>query len=105
LIHDPRILILDEATSALDPQSEAIVSANLQRIGQGRTMLIVSHRLAFLTDCHWILAMELGKAVDFAPHHILLERCEIYRHLWQQQTRHLKLHPHRIEGPVLMRGG
>jgi ATP-binding cassette subfamily B protein len=105
LIHDPRILILDEATSALDPQSEAIVSANLQRIGQGRTMLIVSHRLAFLTDCHWILVMELGKVVDFAPHHILLERCEIYRHLWQQQTRHLKLHPHRIEGPVLMRGG
>src|SRR6516162_3696748 len=54
LIHDPRILILDEATSALDPQSEAIVSANLQRIAQGRTMVIVSHRLAFLTECHWI---------------------------------------------------
>ena len=48
LIHDPRILILDEATSALDPHSEAMVSANLKRIAQGRTMVIVSHRLAFL---------------------------------------------------------
>ena len=51
LIHDPRVLILDEATSALDPQSEAVLSANLQRIAQGRTMIIVSHRLASLIDC------------------------------------------------------
>ena len=44
LITDPRILILDEATSALDPESEALVNANLTRIGRGRTMMIVSHR-------------------------------------------------------------
>jgi ATP-binding cassette subfamily B protein len=104
LIHDPRILILDEATSALDPQSEAIVSANLQRIAQARTMVIVSHRLTFLTECHWILVIELGKVVDCAPHHVLLERCEIYRQLWQQQNRHIKGHPHAVDGPVLIRG-
>jgi ATP-binding cassette subfamily B protein len=90
LIHDPRILILDEATSALDPQSEAIVSANLQRIARGRTMVIVSHRLASLTDCHQILVMEHGKVVDFAPHNVLVERCAIYRQLWMQQNRHLE---------------
>jgi ATP-binding cassette, subfamily B, bacterial HlyB/CyaB len=67
LIHNPRILMLDEATSALDPQSEAVVSANLQRIATGRTMILVSHRLASLVDCHLILVMEQGKVADFAP--------------------------------------
>ena len=46
LITNPRILILDEATSALDAESEAIINANLMRIAEGRTMIIVSHRLS-----------------------------------------------------------
>jgi ATP-binding cassette subfamily B protein len=89
LIHNPRLLILDEATSALDPESEAVVSANLLRIASGRTMVIVSHRLASLTDCDQILVLEQGRAVDLAPHSVLLERCAIYRQLWMQQNRHL----------------
>ena len=88
-------LILDEATSALDPHSEAVLSANLQRIAHGRTMIIVSHRLASLIDCDSILVLELGKVVDFAPHDLLLERCSIYRQLWAQQNRHLESHGHR----------
>ena len=89
LIHDPRILILDEATSALDPDSEAVVTANLSRIASGRTMVIVSHRLASLTECDQILVMEQGKVVDIGPHNVLLSRCQIYRQLWTQQNRHL----------------
>ncbi|MGT2466438.1 peptidase domain-containing ABC transporter [Mesorhizobium atlanticum] len=68
LIHNPSILILDEATSALDPESEAVVSANLMRIASGRTMVIVSHRLASLTECDQILVMDQGKVLDVAPH-------------------------------------
>jgi subfamily B ATP-binding cassette protein HlyB/CyaB len=89
LIHDPRILILDEATSALDPDSEAVVNANLTRIASGRTMVIVTHRLASLTDCDQILVLEQGKVVDMGPHHELLARCAVYRQLWTQQNRHL----------------
>jgi len=89
LIHDPTVLILDEATSALDPESEAVVSANLMRIASGRTMIIVSHRLASLTDCDQILVMDQGKVLDVAPHPVLLERCGLYRQLWFQQNRHL----------------
>lgn len=89
VISDPKLMILDEATSALDPESEALVNANLQRIGKGRTMVIVSHRLSSLVDCHQIAVMDQGKLVDIAPHHVLLERCEIYRTLWLQQNRHL----------------
>ena len=89
LIHDPTILILDEATSALDPESEAVVSANLMRIASGRTMIIVSHRLASLTECDQILVLDQGKVLDVAPHPLLLERCGVYRQLWFQQNRHL----------------
>ena len=89
LITDPRILILDEATSALDPESEALVNANLTRIGRGRTMVIVSHRLASLVDCDQILVMDRGKVIDVAPHTVLVERCAIYRALWLQQNRHM----------------
>ena len=89
LITDPRIMILDEATSALDPESEALVNANLTRIGRGRTMMIVSHRLASLVECDLILVMDKGKVMDIAPHNTLLERCAIYRSLWLQQNRHM----------------
>lgn len=90
LIHDPRLLILDEATSALDPESEALVNANIHRIAHGRSMLIVSHRLSSLVDCHQILVLDQGRMVDIGPHKELLERCSVYRQLWLQQHRHME---------------
>ncbi len=84
----PRLLIFDEATSALDPESEAIVQENLLEIARGRTLLIVSHRLTSLAGADAILVLEEGSVLDFAPHATLLERCDSYRRLWQQQTRH-----------------
>ena len=90
LIHDPRLLILDEATSALDPESEALVNANIQRIAHGRTMLIVSHRLSSLVDCHQILVLDHSRVIDIGTHKELLERCSVYRQLWLQQHRHLE---------------
>ena len=106
LIHDPRILILDEATSALDPESEAAVTANLKRIAQGRTMVLVSHRLSSLMECDQILVMEEGKVADIAPHSVLLERCALYRQLWAQQHRHLESQGprHAIVAPRLVPG-
>jgi len=107
LIHDPRILLLDEATSALDPESEALVSANLLRIAQGRTMIIVSHRLSSLTECDQILVMDQGKVIDMAPHNVLLDRCPLYRQLWVQQNRHAESqgsHRHAGVAPRLVPG-
>ncbi|MBS1015751.1 peptidase domain-containing ABC transporter [Acetobacter persici] len=88
VITDPKLMILDEATSALDPESEALVNANLERIGKGRTMVIVSHRLSSLVNCDQICVMDHGSVADIAPHDVLLERCDIYRTLWMQQNRH-----------------
>ena len=89
LITNPRILILDEATSALDADSEAIVNANLVRIGEGRTLIIISHRLSSLVAADAILVLERGKVYDIGPHEELLDRCDIYAGLWHQQHRHL----------------
>ena len=89
LIVDPRILIFDEATSALDPESEAIVTNNLARIGRGRTLIVISHRLSSLVASDAILVMERGSVADVGRHDELLKRCDIYSELWYQQNRHL----------------
>jgi ATP-binding cassette subfamily B protein len=93
LITNPRILILDEATSALDAESEAIVNANLMRIAEGRTMIVVSHRLSSLVSADAILVLERGKVYDVGTHAELIERCDIYSNLWHQQNSHLLPRP------------
>src|ERR1700722_15655970 len=89
LLIDPPVLILDEATSALDAESEAIVNANLKRMAKGRTVLSISHRLSMLLECDAILVLERGKFYDLGTHEELLQRCDIYKHMWYQQNRHL----------------
>jgi subfamily B ATP-binding cassette protein HlyB/CyaB len=89
LITNPRILILDEATSALDAESEAIVNANLRRIAQGRTMIVISHRLSSLVAADAILVLDEGEVHDIGKHRELLERCDIYSGLWHRQHAHL----------------
>src|SRR5262249_56258991 len=77
LILDPRILILDEATSALDAESEAIVNANISRISQGRTMIVISHRLSSLLPPNPILVLDRGQEPEAGGHQGWLGRCEI----------------------------
>src|SRR5215475_7411946 len=89
LITDPRLLILDEATSALDAESEAIVQANLARIAEGRTVIMVSHRLSSLVAADAIVVLDRGRIGDYGKHSELLSRCITYRQLWNQQHRHL----------------
>jgi ATP-binding cassette, subfamily B, bacterial HlyB/CyaB len=92
LLIDPPILILDEATSALDAESEAIVNANLKRMAKGRTVLSISHRLSMLVESDAILVLEQGRLYDTGTHEELLRRCDIYKHLWFTQNRHLDSH-------------
>jgi subfamily B ATP-binding cassette protein HlyB/CyaB len=98
LLIDPPVLILDEATSALDAESEAIVNANLKRMAKGRTVLSISHRLSMLVECDSILVLERGKFYDQGTHEELLRRCDIYKHMWHQQNRHLD--PRAADMPV-----
>jgi ATP-binding cassette subfamily B protein len=89
LLRQPRILILDEATSSLDPESEAIVQANLARIAEGRTVIMVSHRLSSLVAADAIVVLDRGRIADYGKHSELLSRCVTYCQLWNQQHRHL----------------
>ena len=100
LVSDPKLLILDESTSSLDPESEALVNENLLRIGKGRTMVLITHRLSSLVDCDLILVLHQGRLLDLAPHRTLLERCTLYRQLWLQQNRHFDLQATRHEAPA-----
>jgi ATP-binding cassette subfamily B protein len=93
LITNPRILMLDEATSALDADSEAIVNANLMRIAEGRTLIIISHRLSALVAADQIVVLERGEFYASGNHEQLLERCDIYAGLWHLQHRHLQPRP------------
>ena len=103
LLIDPPVLILDEATSALDAESEAIVNANLKRMAKGRTVLSISHRLSMLVECDAILVLERGKVYDIGTHEELLHRCDIYKHMWYQQNRHLD--PRAADKPLVATRG
>jgi ATP-binding cassette subfamily B protein len=89
LLANPRILIFDEATSALDPESEAIVQQNLAAMGQGRTIILITHRLTNLVGAHAIVVIDRGHIVAAGRHSELIARPGLYRDLWQQQTKNV----------------
>ncbi len=89
LLTRPRILIFDEATSSLDAESESIVQNNISAIAKGRTLLIVSHRLAMLRLASRLLVMDKGSIVAQGTHAELLNNCPLYRELWEKQHSHL----------------
>jgi ATP-binding cassette subfamily B protein len=90
LVRQPPILIFDEATSALDPESEAIVQENLRSIARGRTLIMVSHRLASLVEADCIIVFERGAVAGKGPHAEILAQCAPYRQLWEKQTQFVR---------------
>ena len=86
LITDPRILILDEATSALDAESEEIIQNNLGRIAQGRTVMIIAHRLSAVRPCNRIITVEAGEITEVGSHEQLLRAGGRYAQLHAKQT-------------------
>jgi subfamily B ATP-binding cassette protein MsbA len=83
LLKDAPILIFDEATSALDTQSEHQVQQSLEKLKQGRTMLIIAHRLSTIAKADRIVVMEKGRIVEIGQHADLLEKQGIYAKLYQ----------------------
>jgi ATP-binding cassette, subfamily B, bacterial MsbA len=85
ILRDTPILLLDEATSALDVQSEAVVQAALDRLAEGRTTLVIAHRLSTVRHADKIVVMDQGRVVEEGTHDALLERNGAYARLHAMQ--------------------
>ena len=86
LIGDPRILIFDEATSALDYESERVIQDNMRRIVQGRTVLIVAHRLLAVSRADRIITIERGRIIEDGTHDQLIKSGGRYAALHRMQA-------------------
>lgn len=85
LLNDPAILILDEATSSIDTETEIMLQKGLNRLLEGRTSFIIAHRLSTIKNADRILYVENGDIVESGSHEELLERRELYYHLYMSQ--------------------
>ncbi len=85
LLKNPPILILDEATSALDAASEAAVQRALERLMEGRTVIIIAHRLSTVINADKIVLLEDGRIVEEGTHHELLACDSRYKRLYNLQ--------------------
>ncbi len=85
LLKDPRVLVLDEATSALDAESEHLVKAALSRLMEGRTTLVIAHRLSTVQSADRIVVIDGGRVVEQGGHDELLAQNGLYRQLVERQ--------------------
>ena len=81
MLRDPAILMLDEATSAIDAESEDLINESIRTFSEGRTVLMIAHRMATIMAADRIIVMDEGRVIDDGTHHELLERCPLYERI------------------------
>ena len=91
ILSDPAILVLDEATSALDSATEQAVQEALDEASQGRTTLMVAHRLSTVKSADEILVLEAGQVIERGDHASLLAKHGKYADMWERQARSANL--------------
>ena len=85
LLKNPPVLVFDEATSALDSANERAIQAELAAVAQGKTVLVIAHRLSTVVHAHEILVMELGRIIERGTHPHLLAMNGRYAEMWRLQ--------------------
>ncbi|MNN21440.1 Multidrug resistance ABC transporter ATP-binding/permease protein BmrA [compost metagenome] len=85
LLRDPKILMLDEATSSLDSRSEFVVQKALKNLMQGRTTIVIAHRLSTVVGADQLIFIEKGKVTGRGTHDQLLHQHAMYREFASQQ--------------------
>ena len=92
LAFDPKILILDEATSSIDTETEQLIQQAVERVMNGRTSLVVAHRLSTIQKCDRIIVLHHGELREMGTHNELLAERGLYWRLYQLQYSDEKLH-------------
>jgi ABC-type multidrug transport system fused ATPase/permease subunit len=85
IVRQPRVMILDEPTASLDSTTEAEVMRTLWKVMEGRTTLIISHRLALVRPLDRIIVIDKGRIVEEGSHDELMGRGGLYAELWDEQ--------------------
>jgi len=85
LLKNPPVVIFDEATSALDSANERAIQAELKTAAQGKTALVIAHRLSTVVDAHEIVVLDAGRVVERGPHAELLALEGRYARMWRLQ--------------------
>src|SRR5690606_7078001 len=90
LLPDPRILMIDDSTSAIDSATEDKIQRAIDRVLQGRTTLLITHRLSQIRRADKIIVLHRSQIVDQGTHEDLMERCDLYRrifaHTYEEET-------------------
>ncbi len=85
LLKNPPILLLDEATSSLDTETERDIQESLRRMGEGRTVITIAHRLSTVVESDLIVVLEEGRIIEQGTHEALLDRAGRYSKMWHRQ--------------------
>lgn len=99
-LRDAPILILDEPTSAIDSRTEEVILDALERLMEGRTTVVIAHRLSTLRNVDKVLVLDRGRAVQFGTHDDLVAQEGLYRQLWTTQTGQALLDAETTAGPT-----
>ena len=83
MLKDAPIIILDEATSYTDPENEAVIQSALARLIQGKTLLVIAHRLSTVADADCIFVVKDGRIEASGTQEQLLENCPLYKEMWE----------------------
>jgi ATP-binding cassette subfamily B protein len=86
LLKDPRLLILDEATSALDTHTEQEIQSALRNAAQGRTTLVIAHRLSTVVEADEIIVLQDGRIAERGTHGQLIALDSLYAEMWRRQA-------------------
>ncbi len=83
MLKNAPIVILDEATAYTDPENEAVIQEAVAKLVTGKTLIVIAHRLSTITNSDKIVVVEKGRVLAEGRHEELLEKCDLYRAMWQ----------------------